>query len=213
MLREEFVEAVGALDEPRCMAIAKELLAQGYDTHEMIALLNEGVKEVGSRFAAGEFFIGDLFVSGMLSRSIISLFSSPATMPAGHVQGRIVIGVAQDDIHDIGKDIVVSFLRAEGFEVIDLGVDVKPERFVHAVETYAPDVLLMSGLMSCTLGCMQRVVELLKKRGLRDKVAVLVGGSVVDEFTRDYVGADMAARDPVITLQFCKEQAGRGGER
>ena len=213
MLQEEFVEAVGALDEPRCMAIAKKLLAQGCSTHKMIELLNEGVKIVGSNFAAGEFFIGDLIVSGMLYRSVISLCSSPATVPAGQVQGRIVIGVAQDDIHDIGKDIVVSFLRAEGFEVIDLGVDVKPERFVHAVETYAPDVLLMSGLMSCTLGCMQRVVELLEKRGLRERVAVLVGGSIVDEFTRDYVGADVATRDPVTTLQFCKEQAGRGGDR
>lgn len=213
MLQEEFVEAVGALDESRCMSLAKELLAQGYGTHEMIELLNEGVKRVGSSFASGEFFIGDLIVSGMLYRSIMSLFSTPATLPAGHVQGRIVIGVAQDDIHDIGKDIVVSFLRAEGFEVIDLGVDVKPERFVHAVETYAPDVLLMSGLMSCTLTCMQRVVEQLEKRGLRKRVAVLVGGSIVDEFTKDYVGADAATQDPVVTLQFCKEQTRRGGEQ
>ena len=212
MLQEEFVEAVGALDEARCMSLAKELLAQGYDTHSMIALLNEGVKRVGSSFAAGEFFIGDLIVSGMLYRSIIGLCSSPASISDGHVQGRLVIGVGQDDIHDIGKDIVVSFLRAEGFEVIDLGVDVKPERFVHAVETYKPDVLLMSGLMSCTLGCMQRVVELLEKRGLRDRVAVLVGGSIVDEFTKDYVGADIATRDPAVTLQFCKERTRRGGE-
>ena len=211
MLQEEFVEAVAALDETRCIAIARELLAQGYDTYKMIKLLNEGVKRVGISFAAGEFFIGDLIVSGMLYRSIIGLFSSPALAPTGPVPGRIVIGVAQDDIHDIGKDIIVSSLRAEGFEVIDLGVDVKPERFVHAVETYTPDVLLMSGLMSCTLGCMQQVVELLNKRSLRGKVAILVGGSVVDEYTKEYVGADAATRDPVATLQFCKEHTRRGG--
>lgn len=213
MLEKEFIEAVGALDDNRCMAIANEFLAQGYSAQTVINLLNEGVKEVGSKFATGEFFIGDLIVSGMLYRSIISLFSSPAAAPAGHVKGRIVIGVAQDDIHDIGKDIVVSVLRAEGFEVIDLGVDVEPERFIHAVETYAPDILLMSGLMSCTLDYMRQVVQMLQQRGLRNQVAVLVGGSIVDEYTKDYVGADAATKDPSITLQFCKEHAARGGDQ
>ena len=211
MLQEDFIEAVGALDEGRSISLARQLLAGGCTTHEIIKLLNEGVKKVGSRFATGEFFIGDLIVSGMLYRSIIGLFAAPAAAPDGHVRGRIVIGVAQDDIHDIGKDIVVSFLRAEGFDVIDLGVDVKPERFVHAVEVYHPDVLLMSGLMSCTPAYMQSVVRQLEERGLRDQVAILVGGSVVDEFTKDYVGADEATRDLSITLQFCKEKTGGGG--
>ena len=211
MLKEEFIEAVGALDETRSIAIAKELLAQGCTTQEIIKLLNEGVKRVGGHFAAGDFFIGDLIVSGMLYRSIISLFPTPMAAPDGRVQGRIVIGVGQDDIHDIGKDIVVSFLRAEGFDVIDLGVDVKPERFVHAVELYTPDVLLMSGLMSCTPGCMREVVERLEKKGLRDKVAILVGGSAVDDSTKDYVRADAATQDLSVTLQFCKEKS-RGGK-
>lgn len=141
----------------------------------------------------------------MLYRSVIGLCSRPGEGRISRPAGRIVIGVAQDDIHDIGKDIVVSFLRAEGFEVIDLGVDVKPERFLHAVETYCPDVLLMSGLMSCTLTYMKQVVTQLEKRGLRDTVSVMVGGSVVDEHTKSYVGVDAAAKDPAETVAFCKQ--------
>ena len=129
------------------------------------------------------------------------------------ILGRIVIGVAQNDIHDIGKDIVVTMLRAEGFDVIDLGVDVKPERFVYAVETYHPDILLMSGLMGYTVNCMRQVVAILEERGLRRQVAVLVGGSVVNESTRDYVGADAACKDPLHTLQFCRDVvAARAGD-
>ena len=213
MLQNDLVEAVAALDENRCLAAAKALLAQGCSTQEIMKLLNEGVKLVGNKFAEGEFFIGDLIVSGMLYRSVISLFSTPVATCDGHVLGRVVIGVAQDDIHDIGKDIVVSFLRAEGFEVIDLGVDVRPERFVYAVETYTPDVLLMSGLMNCTLECMRRVTQMLKERGLRERVAVLVGGSVVDEFTKEYVHADAATKDPVVTLQFCEKVAVKDGDK
>lgn len=211
MLQDEFIEAVGSLDEARSIAIANEFLAHGYTTRSIIDLLNEGVKRVGDKFAAGEFFIGDLIVSGMLYRSIISLFSTSA-VPSGHVLGRVVIGVAQDDIHDIGKDIVVSVLRAEGFDVIDLGVDVEPARFVRAVETYAPDILLMSGLMSCTLDYMRQVVEQLEEKGLRERVAVMAGGSIVDEYTRSYVGADAATKDLSVTIKFCKEHTAEGGD-
>lgn len=211
MEKEELIEAIATLNETRSLELAKTLLDQGCSTQEILRLLNEGVKRVGVSFAEGEFFIGDLIVSGMLYRSVINLF--PMKTSGIHVLGRIVIGVAQNDIHDIGKDIVVTMLRAEGFDVIDLGVDVKPERFVYAVETYHPDILLMSGLMGYTVNCMRQVVAILEERGLRRQVAVLVGGSVVNESTRDYVGADAACKDPLHTLQFCRDVvAARAGD-
>lgn len=211
MRQEELIEAVAALNETRSLEIAKELLDEGCSTQEILYLLNEGVKQVGNLFELGEFFIGDLIVSGMLYRSVINLF--PAKNGNIQVLGRIVIGVAQDDIHDIGKDIVVTMLRVEGFDVIDLGVDVKPERFVHAVETYHPDILLMSGLMGYTVECMRRTVHILTERGLRKDVSVLVGGSAITSSTKDYVGADAACKDPVETLQFCKQVVSRTGGR
>ncbi|MBD5161920.1 MAG: cobalamin-binding protein [Oscillibacter sp.] len=210
MKQEELIEAIASLNEVRSLEITRELLDQGCTTQEILSLLNEGVKRVGDSFASGEFFIGDLIVSGMLYRSVIDLF--PAKNRNMQVLGRIVIGVAQDDIHDIGKDIIVTMLRAEGFDVIDLGVDVKPERFVHAVETYRPDVLLMSGLMGYTVNCMRRVVDMLVECGMRRDVAILVGGSVVSDSTLEYVGADAVSKDPLLTLEFCKNAVARAGE-
>lgn len=211
MRQEDLIEAVAALNETQSLEIAQALLDEGCPTQDILHLLNEGVKRVGDLFEAGEFFIGDLIVSGMLYRSVVNLFPSKG----GNIQvlGRIVIGVAQDDIHDIGKDIVVTMLRAEGFDVIDLGVDVKPERFVHAVETYHPDILLMSGLMGYTVDCMRQTVRLLAGRGLRENVSVLVGGSAITESTKEYVGADAAFKDPMETLQFCKQAVSRAGGR
>ncbi len=211
MRQEDLIEAVAALNETQSLEIARALLDEGCSTQEILRLLNEGVKRVGDLFETGEFFIGDLIVSGMLYRAVVNLFPSKT----GNIQvlGRIVIGVAQDDIHDIGKDIIVTMLRVEGFDVIDLGVDVKPERFVHAVETYHPDILLMSGLMGYTVDCMRQAVNILNERGLRNDVAVLVGGSAITDSTKEYVGADAACKDPVETLQFCKDVVSRAGGR
>ncbi|MDO4275592.1 MAG: cobalamin-dependent protein [Eubacteriales bacterium] len=205
MLQNDLLDAVSSLDEARSMSIAKALLNQGCSLEEIMKILGEGVRIVGDKFAAGEFFIGDLIVSGMLYRSIISLFSGSVSAPVGKPLGRIVCGVGEDDIHDIGKDIIVSLLRAEGFEVIDLGVDVKPCRFVYAVETYKPDLLVMSGLMNCTLQCMKTVVQMLTERGLRDQVAIIVGGNAVNKDTLQYIQADAVSIAPVDALTYCKQ--------
>lgn len=205
MLQNDLLDAVSSLDEARSISIAKTLLSQGCTVEEIMEILGEGVRIVGEKFAAGEFFIADLIVSGMLYRSIINLFAGSVLVPVQKPLGRIVCGVGEDDIHDIGKDIIVSLLRAEGFEVIDLGVDVKPCRFVYAVETYKPDVLVMSGLMNCTLQCMKTVVQMLKERGLRDQVAVVVGGNAVSEDMLQYIEADAISIAPVDALTYCKQ--------
>lgn len=204
MLQDEMIEAVVALDEERCIRIAKELLVKGYSNQEIASLLNEGVKKIGAAFAEGDLFLGDLIVSGMLYRSVMDL-CPPSNSGSRSILpfGRVVIGVAEDDIHDIGKDIIVSQLRAEGFEVIDLGVDVKSGRFIHAVETYRPDVLLICGMMNFTEPHMKETIRILAEKGLRDSVAVMVGGGVVSSNTLPYTGADAATQDPIETLHFC----------
>ena len=118
--------------------------------------------------------------------------------------GRVVIGVVEGDIHDIGKDIIVSLLRAEHFEVIDLGVDVKPDRFAYAVQTYRPDVLLMSGVLTLAQESMKKTMDLLRKEELRSQVAILIGGMCAGEYQRQWIGADGWAYDPMETVNFCK---------
>ena len=211
MMKEELVEAIATLDEARCVSLTEALVKQGCTSDDIFPIINQGLELVGQKFSVGEFFIADLIVSGMLVRTIISLLPTQPYPAVPSRLGRVIIGVAAGDIHDIGKDIVVSILRVQGFEVIDLGVDVKASRFIYAVESYKPRILLISGLLNCTLSCMTEVIQGLKDRGLRDGVAILVGGGVVGNQTARRVGADAAASDPMDTLKFCLEVV--GGER
>lgn len=130
--------------------------------------------------------------------------SGGRTMPIG----RVVIGVVEGDIHDIGKDIVVSLIRAKHFEVIDLGMDVKPERFAYAIRTYRLDVLLMSGVLTFAKESMKKIMDLLKNENLRGQVAILIGGMCASENQRALVSADIWAYDPMETVNFCKRVVG-----
>lgn len=211
-MKDELVEAIAALDEGRCISLTEALVEKGCTSDELFPVINQGLVLVGDKFSSGEFFIGDLIVSGMLVRTIISLLPTKPYPSVTNRLGRIVIGVAAGDIHDIGKDIVVSILRVQGFEVIDLGVDVKASRFIYAVESYKPRILLISGLLNCTIACMAEVIQGLKDRGLRDGLSILVGGGVVGNQTAKRVGADAAASDPMDTLKFCLDVVAKDGD-
>ena len=109
--------------------------------------------------------------------------------------GKVLIGTVEGDIHDIGKNIVVSVLEANGYDVIDLGVDVPPAKFVEAIKEHNPQVVGLSGLLTEAIGPRKETVDAIKDAGLRDKVKVIIGGGVVDEEISDYVGADGWAND------------------
>jgi len=202
--RDALVEAMTELNEDQVMKYVQLMIDRGSSINAIQMGLNIGITNVGKRFEKGEYFIADLIVSGMIYRDALRLLmpamSGSRTMPIG----RVVIGVVQGDIHDIGKDMVVSLLRAEHFEVIDLGVDVKPERFAYAVRTYRPDVLLMSGVLSLARESMKQTTEFLEKENLRSQVPVFIGGLCAGEYQQKWMGADGWAYDPLETVAFCK---------
>ena len=202
---DELCEAMTALDEDRVLALAKQLSDEGYAYHDVLLKLNEGVKRVGDMFADGDYFIGDLIVSGMIYRAAISMFIPDSENFSSVPSGKLVIGVVEHDIRDIGKDIVVSILRASGYEVIDLGIDVKPERFLYAVKTYEPDILLLSGMMRFSQTSMEVTIRHLREAGLRDHVRIIVGGGCVTDTLKDLIGADGSAYDPMDTLAMCDQ--------
>jgi methanogenic corrinoid protein MtbC1 len=126
--------------------------------------------------------------------------SGPATSA-----GKVVMGTVKGDIHDIGKNIVVTLLRGSGFEVVDLGVDVPALRFVEAVEKSGAKVLGLSALLNLTYPEMKSVVEMIAKAGLREQVKIIVGGAPVNEQVRQFAGADYWAPDAVAGLNICKQ--------
>ena len=206
--RDCLIDAMTELDEDRVMELVRAMIDSGATYNSIQMALNVGITNVGKRFEKGDYFIADLIVSGMVYRDalriLMPVMNRSRTMPIG----RIVIGVVQGDIHDIGKDIIVSLLRAEHFEVIDLGVDVKPDRFAYAVQTYRPDALLMSGVLTLARESMKKTMDLLEEEKLRQQVQVLIGGLCAGESQRQWVGADGWAYDPMETVNFCKRVVG-----
>lgn len=202
--RDSLVDAMTELNEDLVMQCVQDMIRDNVSVNAIQMGLNVGVANVGKRFENGEYFIADLIVSGMIYRDALRLLMPVMSANRSMPIGRVVIDVVEGDIHDIGKDIVVSLLRAEHFEVIDLGVDVKPARFAYAISTYRPDVLLMSGVLTLARESMKRTIELLTAQKLRDQVAILIGGLCAGEYQKNWVGADGWAYDPMETVEFCK---------
>jgi methylmalonyl-CoA mutase cobalamin-binding domain/chain len=125
--------------------------------------------------------------------------------------GKMVLGTVKGDIHNIGKDIVATLLKAAGFEIYDLGIDVAPGKFVEKLtETGAP-ILGMSGLLTPSFGAMKETVEAVEAAGLRDKVKIIIGGGIVTEQVQKYVGADAFTDDAAEGVEICRSFAMEGG--
>ncbi len=204
-LNRQLIDAMTELNEEGVLATVKKMSDEGHSFDEIRQCLNIGISSVGMKFEHGEYFIADLIVSGMIYRSALKECTTAATESAAHPIGRVVIGVVSGDIHDIGKDIIVSLLQADQFEVIDLGINVKPDQFVLAVQNYRPDILLLSGVLTTAQETMMQTIRALKQAGLRDSIKILVGGLCTSEYLMHCVEADGWAYDSKRTLEFCKE--------
>lgn len=205
-LKQMTVRAMEDLDEAVLMDCVEKLQEEGIDCRQLETLLQEGMKGVGRKFEAGEYFLADLIMSGELFKDIMEKVcqEKEQEMP-GESLGLILLGVMEGDIHDIGKDIVSQTLQTEGFQVIDLGVDVAPETFLEAALKYQPDIIALSGVMGFCVDKMQKIITLLKENGIRDKVKVVVGGScMTQEFCR-LLGADGYTDDPLENVALCKK--------
>ena len=202
-LHTRLVNAMEALDEDTVLACAGQLLEQGCDKYTLFRLLDQGSSRVGYKFEQGEYFLADLIVAGGIYSNVLSAFHFCQTDRSDNYIGTVLIGVVRSDIHDIGKDIIVSLLRTEGFRVIDLGVDVEPEKFVAAALQYKPLVVAMSGVLAYSVIEMGNTIQALRRAGVGDFASLLIGGVVTDESSRAATGADAFARAPMETLNYC----------
>jgi methylmalonyl-CoA mutase cobalamin-binding domain/chain len=202
----DLAKALVNLGKDRVNAIVEDKLKRGIPPLEIVKELNDGMIEVGERFASGEYFISELIYSShIMKEAMVQLEPLFEHVDLGELGGKVVIGTVKGDIHDIGKNIVVTLLRNAGFKVIDLGVDVGTERFVEILQETKAKVLGLSCLLNLAFQEMKNVVDMLKKAGIRDQVKVIIGGTPTDEQVREYVGADYYAPDAVVGVKICKE--------
>ena len=203
-LSEEFVKAIVDLDESKVLELTRKRLEVGEDPLKILDDLTRAANIIGEKYEKGEFFIADLVMAGEILKEV-SEFVRPKLKELGKVRepiGKLVIGTVQGDIHDIGKNIVVTMAEAAGFEVVDLGVDVSPEKFVEAIQKYNPDIVGMSGLLTLAIESMKKTVDAIKAAGLRDKVKIIIGGGRVDQYACEYVGADAWTTSAAIGIRI-----------
>jgi len=203
-MREEFIDALVELDEERVLEIVKKRLESGEDPVEILQDIREAAEKIGKKFEEGQYFVSDLIVAGEILKHLMEEIRPSLSEKKAESKGKIVIGTVEGDVHDIGKNIVVALLEAEGFEVIDLGVDVPPEEFVSAIKEHKPEIVGLSGLLSEAVESMKRTVEAVKEAELRDSVKIIIGGGIVDESVKEYVGADDWADDAAVGVRKIK---------
>ncbi len=173
---------------------------------EIVKALNEGMIKVGERFSTCEYFISELIYSSHLMKEVMTtlepLLGGTDVAASGET---VVVGTVKGDIHDIGKNIVVTLIRNAGFNVVDLGVDVPSEKFVEALKETGAKILALSCLLNIAIPEMKSVVEALARAGLRNTVKVIIGGQPVDEKVREHVGADFYGADAPAGVRICKQ--------
>jgi 5-methyltetrahydrofolate--homocysteine methyltransferase len=148
------------------------------------------MNEVGRRYEANEYFVPELLIAARAMKASLELIRPLLSARGAEPVGRVVIGTVQGDLHDIGKNLVGAMLEGAGFEVIDLGVDVSPEKFMNAAKEKHATLIALSALLTTTMHSMKAVMEKLKESGMRDTVKVMIGGAPVTQKYADEIGAD-----------------------
>jgi len=183
---------------------ARRALAAGVDP---ALIMKDGLiaamSEVGRRYSTGEFFLPQMMIAARAMTEVIPVLKPHLVGEAAEKRGKAVIGTVAGDFHDIGKNIVKMMLEGAGFEVVDLGVDVGPDKFVEAVRSEAPNFVLMSALITLTMESMKRTMEALDAAGLRSRVRIGVGGAPLSQKFADEIGADFYGEDAYACVQTC----------
>ena len=174
----------------------KEILEQG---------LIKGMEIVGVKFKNNEIFLPEVLLASQAMYGGLELLQPELIKSGVKAVGKVIIGTAKGDLHDIGKNLVAMMLKGGGFEVIDLGIDVSPEKFLKATKEHQPDIVGISALLTTTMIGMMDIITILKSTGLRDKVKIMVGGAPVTQEFADEIGAEGYAPDAASAVDKAKE--------
>lgn len=205
-MSQELIEAFTSIQEEKAVNIARAMLESGTDPLEVIEICKESVRIIGDRFEAGEVFIPELIMAGEIMARISSEVKPRLKAEeGGRSRGKVLIGSVEGDIHDIGKDIVAFLLEVNGFEVIDLGVDVPAATFVEQIRETGATVVGLSGLLSLAFDSMKATVQAIERAGLRDGVKIMIGGGPVDEIVCEYSKADAWGAEATAAVSLAQE--------
>lgn len=190
-MSEKLINAVADLKEKEAYEQVEKMIHRGMGTIQILDQVRTAMEIIGKRYEKGSYFLPELLMAGMIMNRIKERVKTelPGTSrPA--CRGRVLIGTVEGDIHNIGKDIVTFMLDSNGFEVLDLGVDVPADKFVEAVGDFKPQVVGLSAFLTLAYDTMKQTIVEFDKNGIRNQVKVMIGGGCIDERVCEYTGAD-----------------------
>ncbi len=203
---KKLYDSVVSGDAKTTQALTQQALAEGVDPLKLVNdYMVPAMDEVGRRFEANEYFVPELLISARAMKAALELIRPLLTARGDKPVGRVAIGTVKGDLHDIGKNLVASLLEGGGFEVIDLGVNVTPEKFIATVNEKQANIVAMSALLTTTMPSMKTTIEALKQAGVRDKVKVLIGGAPITQKYADEIGADGYSENAVGAVALAKK--------
>jgi 5-methyltetrahydrofolate--homocysteine methyltransferase len=197
-------------DLKAAVAVTKEALAEKIDPVDLVQNhMVPAMDEVGRRFECEEYFVPELLLSARAMKGSLELIRPLLAAQGAEPVGRVVIGTVKGDLHDIGKNLVSSLLEGGGFEVIDLGADVAPEKFAQAVKERDANIVCLSALLTVTMPAMKTTIQALKDAGVRERIKVLIGGAPVTQQYADEIGADGYGQNATVAVQLARRLGSR----
>ena len=205
-METKIISAIESIDEKRAMKLVAAELEVGTDKKMISSQLNDALQRVARRYEAGEYYIADLIMAGEMVSNILKMMGMDSTeLVTGKSPGKVVVGTVFDDIHDVGKNIFVSMLRAENFEVVDIGTDVPTEKFIAAIRKEKPDILGISGILTSVVENIKEVIDAVNDQGLHQNMKIILGGAMAGTDYAKYVGADDFSSDAIEGVTICKK--------
>ena len=191
-------DAIIELDVDNIPQLCEEALKAGYSAYTVVIEgMAKGMETVGQKYEDGEYFLAELIMAGEVMKEGMEVLEPYFKKGELASAGKCVIGTVEGDLHDIGKNVFVSLLKAQNYDVIDLGVDVSAEQFLDAVKTHNPKILAMSALLTTTMGKMENVIQKVEKAGLRKDLKIIIGGAPITQEFAEKIRADAASSDAV----------------
>ena len=210
MTHEEIIKAL--FDEtmvgnaPAVLDLTNQGLEAGMTPEQILfEALIPSLEEVGARFERGDYFVPEMLIAGKAMSGALNVLRPLLAQTGAETVGTFLMGTVKGDVHDIGKNLVNIMLEGAGFNVIDIGVQVAPEKFIAAIEEHNPDIVGMSAFLTTTMPMFKTNIHEINKAGLREKVIIMVGGAPVTQEYADAVGADGYAADASTAVRVAKD--------
>lgn len=195
-------EALVKFNEKEVKRLVNKVKEEGGPLEDVMNQLQDALIEIGNRFEREECFVPDLIYSGVIMKEAVAVLDPMSSYKSGASKGKVVLGTVYGDVHDIGKDLVAMLLANGGFEVIDLGTNVEPAKFVRAIKESGAEVVGLSCLLTISFKAIADTVKAIKEAGIRNNVSIMAGGAPVTELVAEKTGCDYYGKDAVSGVKF-----------